>query len=265
MLQPLRPEQYERALDRRRSGASSPLDPDWLVQRALRRDIAGALARHSGERVLDIGCGRRPYQTLAPDGVKWIGVDASASASSEPDVWCLADALPFASASFSTVLCTQVLEHLAEPQAALAEMARVLAPGGRLILTAPQAWFLHEEPFDFYRYTRFGLDHLCRRAGLAPVETSTQGGFFAMLGIFLIVHVGSYARWAAERCGSGERAARRGTPGWRRMLAPLRWPMAVVNVAFAVLDAIPQPGIFAVNHLVVAIKREMVRPGKDQA
>ncbi len=251
--EPLSVGRYERSPQRRTRHRSSPLDPDWLLQRLLADDVTGSLAVHARGRVLDLGCGGRPYEECAPAGVRWFGADAPGS-TSHPDAWSLAHALPFAAGSFSTVLCTQVLEHLADPGAALCEVGRVLEPGGKLILSAPQSWFLHEEPYDFYRYTRFGLDHLCRDAGLVPIEWKSQGGFFAMVGIFFSAHLGSYARWAAER-GRDRQATRPiGTPRWRRLLAPLRWPMALVNIVFAALDAIPHPGIFAVNHLVVAQK-----------
>jgi SAM-dependent methyltransferase len=185
--------------------------------------------------------------------VRYVAVDTPASSSSRPDAWALAGGLPFADGSFETVLCTQVIEHLAEPGAALGEIARVLAPGGRLILTAPQQWFLHEEPFDFYRFTRFGLQHLCARAGLAAVEVRSQGGFWAMAGIYLPVHAGSYVRWLAER-GQPAPVVPGETPTWRRVLWPLRLPLALWNLLLGALDALPQPGIFALNHLIVASK-----------
>lgn len=247
--------EYQHVLARRASGSSSPLDPDWLLQRALHEDIAWALTTHARGRLLDVGCGGRPYEAWLPGGVRYFGLDTSASVASRPDAWGTATELPFEDGPFDTILCTQVIEHLAEPAAALQEMARVLGHGGRLILTAPQAWFLHEEPFDFYRYTRFGLEHLCRKAGLEPVDVRSQGGFWAMAGIFLAVHLGSYARWAAERGRRGARSQlRHGVPLWRRILFPLRLPMALVNLGCAALGLIPEPGIFAVNHLVVAEK-----------
>lgn len=242
-------------LARRTSGSSSPFDPDWLLQRALLKDIARALTNHARGRLLDVGCGGRPYEAWIPAGVRYFGLETSASVASRPDAWGLATELPFEDGSFDTILCTQVIEHLAEPAAAFQEMARVLGNGGRLILTAPQAWFLHEEPFDFYRYTRFGLEHLCHKAGLEPVDVRSQGGFWALAGIFLAVHLGSYARWAAERGRRGAKSQlRRGVPLWRRILSPLRLPMALANLGCAALGLIPEPGIFAVNHLVVAEK-----------
>lgn len=246
--------QYEHPLLRRAHGGSTPMDPDWLLQRALLRDVSRALSIHARGKLLDVGCGGRPYKPQVPLGVRYFGVDAPAAVSSQPDVWALAGGLPFVDGSFDTVLCTEVLEHLAEPGAAVEEIARVLKPGGHLILTAPQTWFLHEEPFDFYRFTRFGLEHLCERAGLVPVERGSQGGFWTMVAIFVAVHVGSYARWLGERGRPARAAPGNGPPTWRRMLWPLRLPLALWNLLFAALETLPEPGIFPMNHLVVAEK-----------
>ena len=86
------------------------------------------------------------------------------------------------------------------------------------------------------------------------MEIRAQGGFWSMAGIFTFVHVGSYIRWAAERRSPVARQSGVQAP-WRRLLWPLRLPMAVANLLLAALEAIPQPGIFALNHLVVAEKR----------
>jgi len=236
---------------RRRRGATSPLEPDWLLQRHLHRDVRAALAAHGRGRLLDLGCGERPYSEDLPEGVRAFGVDVHGPGS-RPDVWSVAAALPFANGAFDTVLCTQVLEHVPDPDVLVAEAARVLRPGGRLILSAPQVWFLHEEPHDYFRFTRFGIAALCRRAGLEPLELRAQGGFFAMAGILLAAHLGSYVRWAAERPSAIPAAD--APQRWRRWLAPLKLPLAAANLAFAVLDALPNPGLFAVNHLVIAEK-----------
>src|SRR5262249_17529345 len=84
--------------------------------------------------------------------------------------------------SFDTVFSTQTLEHVEQPHQAMAEMARVLLPGGYLILTAPQSWRLHEKPYDFFRYTRFGLQYLVEQNGLRVVHLLPQGGAWATVG-----------------------------------------------------------------------------------
>jgi hypothetical protein len=134
-----------------------------------------------------------------------------------------------------------------------------LRPGGIVILTTPQMWHLHEEPFDFFRYTKYGLATLCAGAGLEVVETAAHGGPFAMIGIMLVVHAGSYARLAARHLAAlvSSRDADATAPpvrsdaydGW---FALFRLPILLLNVAFGLLDTIPHPGIYAIGNLVVA-------------
>lgn len=89
---------------------------------------------------------------------------------------------PLRDGSVDVVVTTQTLEHLPDPARFLREVGRVLAPGGKLFLTAPQGFKEHQEPFDFFRYTRFALDMLCRQAGLEPDFVRPQGGYFRLIG-----------------------------------------------------------------------------------
>jgi SAM-dependent methyltransferase len=73
------------------------------------------------------------------------------------------------------------LEHLREPGLALAEIARTLAPGGRLLLAAPHEWEVHQQPHDYFRYTRYGLQYLLEKAGLEIVEIRAVGGYFRLV------------------------------------------------------------------------------------
>ena len=131
-------------------------------------------------RVLDVGCGHQVYRDWF-EAQPYIGVDVTREDSS-PNVVALGGALPFADESFDAVLCTQVLEHVPNPFELMSEVARVLRRGGHLVLTAPQAWHLHEVPHDYFRYTRFGLAHLAQSHGLAVVRVQAQGKTFVHLG-----------------------------------------------------------------------------------
>jgi SAM-dependent methyltransferase len=90
-------------------------------------------------------------------------------------------ALPVQDGVFHTVLCNQVLEHVTEPSKLMAEVARVLRPGGVVLLTTPQTWGLHLEPHDFYRYTEYGLRYLAEKSGLEVVEVIPTCGLSATL------------------------------------------------------------------------------------
>lgn len=159
------------------------LDPLWIAKRSLKRGLAG-VAHHAHGRLLDVGCGIKPYRAMFPQCREYLGIErpGTLSHSTVVDVWGDALALPFAAASIDTVLCNEVLEHVPEPARLFAEAARVLRPGGTLLLTTPQVWGLHEEPWDFYRYTKYGLGHLARTNGFEVVEVRPTCGTWAMAG-----------------------------------------------------------------------------------
>lgn len=164
---------------RQRTPLRRPWHSEFLHMQMLVHDIAQASGYLHG-RLLDVGCGRRPYAVLFTDVESYIGFDAIAQPGGA-DATGLATALPFADAQFDSILCTQTLEHVDDPQQALVEMARVLRPGGYLVLTAPQAWRIHEQPHDFFRYTRYGLTALAERAGLEVKQLKAQGGVWATI------------------------------------------------------------------------------------
>jgi predicted SAM-dependent methyltransferase len=91
-------------------------------------------------------------------------------------------AIPVHDHSYDIILCTEVLEHVPEPIAALQEMARILKPGGRLFITAPLGSGLHQVPYHYYGgYTPYWYRHFCPRFGLSVVEVVPNGGFFKLL------------------------------------------------------------------------------------
>jgi SAM-dependent methyltransferase len=136
-----------------------------------------------GQLVLDAGAGRAPYRDLfaharyetadflAVKGKKYV----------EPDYVCDLAEIPVEGDRFDHVLLTQVLEHIPEPARVLAELHRVLKPGGTLWLTVPLFYAEHEKPYDFFRYTRFGLRHLLEGAGFRVEEVEWMEGYLGTL------------------------------------------------------------------------------------
>ncbi|HRF81361.1 MAG TPA: methyltransferase domain-containing protein, partial [Flavobacteriales bacterium] len=77
--------------------------------------------------------------------------------------------------SFDTIILSDVLEHIRKPEALVKEMYRILAPGGQVIMNVPFYYGLHEQPFDYYRYTQFALRAITEDAGFAVVELEAIG------------------------------------------------------------------------------------------
>jgi len=143
--------------------------------------LRDAAKRYFRGRLLDIGCGSKWREGLVGEFVDaYIGLDHAGSQHdrSVVDIVGTAYEIPEPDASYDSVLCTSVLEHLEEPAAALREAHRVLRPGGVAIYTMPMFWHLHEQPRDFYRYTRYGLEHLFTEAGFEVVELQPMSGFW---------------------------------------------------------------------------------------
>jgi SAM-dependent methyltransferase len=169
--------------------------PYFLHYRSLFADIQKASTRASG-RMLDVGCGNKPFANTFREYVsEHIGCDVVQSSESRADILCLATSLPFKDASYDTVLITQVIEHVADHRALLQEAFRVLKTGGVLIVSGPMYWPLHEEPYDFFRFTKYGMQFLLEGSGFSEIEIVNDGGHWALCGQVLI-HTISVTRLA---------------------------------------------------------------------
>ena len=137
-------------------------NPFFITRSKLFREIR-KIAPHISGRILDVGCGQKPYQSLFRS-TEYIGLDVEVSghnhADEQIDVYYDGVIFPFEYQCFDSVICNQVLEHVATPATTLSEIYRVLKPQGYLLLTVPFLADEHEQPFDFYRYSSFGMAHL---------------------------------------------------------------------------------------------------------
>jgi SAM-dependent methyltransferase len=134
--------------------------------------------------VYDLGCGEASYKDwFLLHAEQYIGVDWSDSFHNiKADIVAnLNELLSIENAVADTVLSFSVMEHLSEPQLMLTEAHRILKPGGALILQVPWQWWIHEAPYDFYRYTPYGLRLLLERAGFTEIKVEPQAGFFTMI------------------------------------------------------------------------------------
>ncbi len=165
--------------------------PEFLKRRinpleyALRRFIRQAAQAHPGEVVLDAGAGQSRFKAFF-DGHRYLAVDLGVGDAdwdySGIDLCADLGRLPLRAGSVEAVLNTQVLEHVPDPQRVLCEFYRVLRPGGKLYLTAPQGWHEHQQPHDFFRFTRFSLRMMLEKAGFVQIRIESMGGYFHYLG-----------------------------------------------------------------------------------
>lgn len=148
--------------------------------RLLIGPLAAALRAHARGRLLDAGCGDVPYYRIYRDLVTSIAcIDWPGSSHGAAHVDAYVDLnrpLPYAGASFDTILLADVLEHIAEPAALVGELARLLAPGGSIVISVPFLYWVHEAPNDFHRYTEYGLIRLCEAVGLRVASCRPWGG-----------------------------------------------------------------------------------------
>jgi len=162
-------------------------DPAYAVKRIAGQNIERGAKRYLTGRMLEIGCGDKSKGALVGDYVdEHVGLDLPEEDTPhqdiEADVVGSALDIPLEEETFDSALSTAVLEHLEEPQRALHETSRILKPGGHALYTMPFFWHLHEEPRDFYRYTKYGLQHLFATAGFEIIELRALSGFFVTFG-----------------------------------------------------------------------------------
>lgn len=144
--------------------------------------FASALPSHS--KVLDAGAGECQYADFFQQ-VRYTAVDLgigdSAWTYTRLDAVADLSHLPFADNTFDGALNVVTLEHVTDPARVIAELFRCLRPGGRLLLITPLEWEEHQQPHDYFRYTRYGLEHLTARAGFVGISVQPVGGFFRLL------------------------------------------------------------------------------------
>jgi 2-polyprenyl-3-methyl-5-hydroxy-6-metoxy-1,4-benzoquinol methylase len=137
---------------------------------------------HASGDCLDVGSGRSPYRDLLAARCKRVvTLDVERRTDDVDLVGDIQNLEEMVAESFDTVVCTQVLEHIPRPWAAMSEMHRVLRPGGKVIISVPHLSALHELPHDYFRFTEFGLRSLATGAGLQIVHSGGVGGLVSML------------------------------------------------------------------------------------
>lgn len=169
------------------------LSPFFANNFLLLKSIKLISSKYKIERdLLDIGCGQKPYAEIFSN-IIYKGIDCTNYSRKsvfmemhKPDYffdekYFIHFNLPFKDEEFSNAASFQVLEHHENPQKMIHEMVRITKKNGYIILSAPFFWCIHEEPNDFYRFTRFGLLNLLKKEKVEIIEIIPQGSFFVII------------------------------------------------------------------------------------
>jgi SAM-dependent methyltransferase len=141
-----------------------------------------------GDLLLDAGGGYQPYKKLFAharyESCDYLPVliEADGANNVPQTFYCDLEAIPKQQGSYDVIICTQVLEHVKNPGKVVSEFYRILKPGGKLFLTAPQCFGIHMAPYNFFNYTSYGLEYIFKQSGFTIISIEPLGGIFWVLG-----------------------------------------------------------------------------------
>jgi SAM-dependent methyltransferase len=150
------------------------------MHKIIGRVYEKVISSHATGMLADIGCGDVPYYSIYKNLVRDnICVDWGREGSGDLYLDHVADineGIPLDNELFDTVLCTDVLEHIKNPGLVISEMSRILKERGKIIITVPFMYWIHDAPYDFHRYTKYMLTEYCQRNKLRTIHTEEYGG-----------------------------------------------------------------------------------------
>lgn len=170
-------------------------NPFYIIRKNLFKSLKKITSEIKANKVIDVGCGSKPYKDLFKVN-EYIGIDVEVSghnhSNSEIDFFYDGRTIPFSDSSFDIVFSSEVLEHVFEPEKFISEIYRVVKVNGLVILTCPFIWDEHEQPYDFARYTSFGIKYLFENNNFKIINyiktTNYIETIFQMLSAYLYQH-----------------------------------------------------------------------------
>lgn len=157
----------------------------WFILSTYIDLYVEVIQKYTKGKLLDLGAGMVPFYGIYRDKVsESVCIDWANSLHSNPHLDIVADLnqpFPIPDATFDSILCSDVMEHISDPFAFMRETARVLKPGGDLLLMVPFFYWLHETPHDYFRYTEFALRKMCADNQLEVIELKAYGGYLEVL------------------------------------------------------------------------------------
>ena len=160
------------------------INPAYLIRTALYKSVSVAATMMKGD-ILDFGCGSKPYAHLFHGVSSYTGIDIETSGhdhtTSDIDVFFDGQTIPFPDKHFDGIVSFETLEHVFDIDYVVSEFNRVLKKNGQLLVTIPFAWPEHEQPYDFARYTMFGIRSVLEKHDFEVTGIVKTGGFFLAL------------------------------------------------------------------------------------
>jgi SAM-dependent methyltransferase len=170
-------------------------NPYFIIRRGLYQHIKQLSSSLQG-KLMDFGAGSKPYRQLF-HVEQYVGVDIQESGHDHThediDVFYDGKTIPFPDQSFDSVFSSEVFEHIFNLDEILNEINRVLKPGGKMLITLPFVWDEHEIPYDFARYTSFGIVHILQQKGFIILHqaktTPYVSTLFQMWNAYVYQHI----------------------------------------------------------------------------
>jgi len=158
------------------------LNPFYIARKGLYENIK-LFGNNITGKTLDVGCGTKPYEILFNHSI-YVGLEFDTGIDTEKkvaDFYYDGKTFPFNEAEFDSVVSNQVLEHIFNPDEFLSEINRVLKTNGKLLLTVPFVWDEHEQPYDYARYSSFGLKGLLEKNGFEILDLRKSVNDYSVL------------------------------------------------------------------------------------